>query len=291
MPLELFSFFPSHTTCYRWHGSSTVIMCSSSCKRRHRCCSRPNLTKERLLCSHQMFCQGLQSRKILLWFDGRHYFLDLKTLRQTLNTSWFAYLSVTSSPMIEKKAFSFWIGCVTFDRIYAPMIRITSSCPVFEVLVAFPLPVRKCSFKSLPEFLIGIRIAWKLHLFTDAVLVLSLRWPLRGIFCLSHNIMVLVITLTTFMFFSNISWFCVGIPKWRGFLWFLGTLNYRNAGVKCPLMILHFVMTPKCSILPEGFSSFWNGAVTSGFFCAEGFDGVIMHHTKLPIWEELYTSH
>ena len=44
---------------------------------------------------------------------------------------------VTWSLIIEKKAFSFWIFCVTFDRTYAPVILRTSSCTVLEGLVAF----------------------------------------------------------------------------------------------------------------------------------------------------------
>ena len=160
----------------------------------------------------------------LIW--GRHHFLDLKAFRQTLNTSWFAYLSVSSSLVIEGKVFSFWIFCgVAFDRTYAPVIR-TSSCTVLEGLVAFPYQwVIKCSFKSSTELLNSIRIAWKLPLFTDAVLLLSSRWPLREMFCLPHNIMVLMIALSKFIFLSNISWFCVEILKWQGFLWFLSTLN------------------------------------------------------------------
>ena len=51
--------------------------------------------------------------------------------------------------------------------------------------------VIKCSFKSSLELLNSIRMAWKLPLFTEAVLVLSSGWPLREIFCLPHNIMVL----------------------------------------------------------------------------------------------------
>ena len=64
-----------------------------------------------------------------------------KNIRQTLNISWFAYLSATSSPMIEKKVSSFWISCITFARIYSPVMQMTSSCTVFEMLVAFLLPV------------------------------------------------------------------------------------------------------------------------------------------------------
>ena len=91
--------------------------------------------------------------------------------------------------------------------------------------MALPLPVRKCSFQSLSELLNGIRMTWKLTLFTDAVLVLTSRWLLREMFYFPHNIMVLMITLATFVFLSNISWFWVEIPKSRGFLRFLGTLN------------------------------------------------------------------
>ena len=65
--------------------------------------------------------------------------------------------------------------------------------------------VIKCSFKSSLELLNSIRMAWKLPLFTEAVLVLSSRWPLREMFCLPHNIMVLMIALSEFIFLSNIS--------------------------------------------------------------------------------------
>ena len=64
-----------------------------------------------------------------------------KNIRQTLNISWFANLSATSSPMIEKKVSSFWISCIIFARIYSPVMQMTSSCTVFEMLVAFLLPV------------------------------------------------------------------------------------------------------------------------------------------------------
>ena len=80
--------------------------------------------------------------------------------------------------------------------------------------------VIKCSLKSSLELLNGIRMAWKLPLFTEAELVLSSRWPLREMFCLPHNIMVLIIALRKFIFLSNISWFYVEILKWQGFLWF-----------------------------------------------------------------------
>ena len=102
----------------------------------------------------------------LIW--GRHHFVDLKALRQTLNTSWFAYLSVSSSLVIEGKAFSFWIFCgVAFDRTYAPVISRTFSCTVLEELVAFPYQwVIMCSFKSSSELLNNIRMGWKLPLFT-----------------------------------------------------------------------------------------------------------------------------
>ena len=45
-----------------------------------------------------------KSKNTSLIYEGRHHFLDLKTLRKTLNTSLFAYLSDTLSPMIEEKA-------------------------------------------------------------------------------------------------------------------------------------------------------------------------------------------
>ena len=161
----------------------------------------------------------------LIW--GRHHFLDLKAFRQTLNTSWFAYLSVSSSLMIEGKAFSFWIFCgVAFDRTYAPVISRTFSCTVLEGLVVFPYQwVIKCSFKSSSELLNSIRMGWKLPLVTDAAVVLSSGWPLREMFCLPHNIMVLIIALSKFIFLSNIPWFCLEILKWQGFLLFLSTLN------------------------------------------------------------------
>ena len=161
----------------------------------------------------------------LIW--GRHHFLDLKASRQTLNTSWFAYLSVSSSLVIEGKAFSFWMFCgVALDRTYAPVISRTFSCTNWEGLVAFPYQcVIKCSFKSSSELLNNIRIGWKLPLVTDAAVVLSSGWPLREMFCLPHNIMVLIIALSKFIFLSNIPWFCLEILKWQGFLWFLSTLN------------------------------------------------------------------
>ena len=105
------------------------------------------------------------------------------------------------------------------------MLDVFSRLTRYQVLVALPLPVRKCSFQSLSELLNGIRMTWKLTLFTDAVLVLTSRWPLRERFYFPHNIMALMITLATFVFLSNISWFWVEIPKSRGFLRFLGTLN------------------------------------------------------------------
>ena len=100
------------------------------------------------------------------------------------------------------------------------MLDVFSRLTRYQVLVAFPLPVRNCSFQSLSELLNGIRMTWKLPLFTDAVLVLTSRWPPREMFYLPHNIMALMITLATFVFLSNISWFWVEIPKWRGFLRF-----------------------------------------------------------------------
>ena len=218
-------FSPLHTTCFRWHGSDKVIICLSSYKRDIDVVLGQTWQNSVAMLSPDLLSRLTKSKNTsLIW--GRHHFLDLKAFRKTLNTSWFAYLSVSSSLMIEGKAFSFWIFCgVAFDRTYAPVIR-TSSCTVLEGLVAFLYQwVIKCSFKSSTELLNSIRIAWKLPLFTDAVLLLSSRWPLREMFCLPHNIMVLMIALSKFIFLSNISWFCVEILKWQGFLWFLSTLN------------------------------------------------------------------
>ena len=188
-----------HTTCFRWHGSSTMIICLSFCKRD----------------------------------------IDV-VLGQTWQNS----------------------VCYADDAMLDVFSRLTR----YQVLVEFPLPVRKCSFQSLSELLNSIRMTWKLPLFTDAVLVLTSRWLLREMFYFPHNIMALMITLATFVFLSNISWFWVEIPKWRGFLRFLGTLNWRNAGVECPLMTLHFVMMLKCSIFTRGFFQFLEWCCYKCFF-------------------------
>ena len=89
--------------------------------------------------------------------------------------------------------------------------------------------------------------------YPNAVLVLLSRWPLREMFRLPHNVIALMIARSKVIFLSNISLFCVEILKWQGFLWFLRTLNLRNAGVKCPLVTLHFLMTLKCFIFTSGF--------------------------------------
>ena len=80
------------------------------------------------------------------------------------------------------------------------MLDVFSRLTRYQVLVEFPLPVRKCSFQSLSELLNGIRMTWKLTLFTDAVLVLTSRWPPREMFYLPHNIMALMITLDSSYF-------------------------------------------------------------------------------------------
>ena len=191
--------------------------------------------------------------------------------------------------MIEKKASSFWIGCVTFARIYPPVMRMTSSCTVFEVLVAFLLPVSKCSWRFLSELPNSIRMAWKFPLL-DAVPVLSSRWPLRGMFCLPHNIMVLMIALSAFMFFSNISWFCVEILYGKvsfGF-WTLRIMAMPASSAHW----WHCIFWWRSSTLsfPVAFSSYWNGAVTRGLFCARGSDG--LHHTIFAktshLWRTIY---
>ena len=38
----------------------------------------------------------------------------------------------------------------------------------------------------------------------EATVVLSSGWPLREMFCLPHNIIVLIIALSKFIFLSNI---------------------------------------------------------------------------------------
>ena len=42
-----------------------------------------------------------------------------------------------------------------------------------------------------------------------------------------------------------------GNPVWQGFLWFLNTSDYGNAGFKCPLVTLHFLMTLKYPFFPS----------------------------------------
>lgn len=59
----------------------------------------------------------------------------------------------------------------------------------------------------------------------------------------------------------------------KGCLWILSTLDECNASVKCPLVTLHFLMMSKYPSFPVASSSFWNGAVASGLFCARGLDG------------------
>lgn len=86
--------------------------------------------------------------------------------------------------------------------------------------MAFFLPVTRFSFKSLSELLNGIKMTWKLPFFTDAVLVLSFRWPLRGMFCLPHNIMVIMIARSKFIFLSNISWLCGEVLDGKAFFGF-----------------------------------------------------------------------
>ena len=146
--------------------------------------------------------------------ENTYYFLICLFIRQLIANDW-------------GKSFSFWIFCgVAFDRTYVPVISRTFSWTVLEGLVAFPYQwVIKCSFKSSSEFRNRIRMGWKLPLFTDATVVLSSGWPLREMFYLPHNIMVLIIALSKFIFLSNIPCFCVEILKWQGFLWFLSTLN------------------------------------------------------------------
>ena len=169
----------------------------------------------------------------------------------------------------------------------------TSFCTVFEVLVTFLLPVSKCSWRFLSEFPNSIRMAWKFPLL-DAVLVLSSRWPLRGMFCLPHNIMVLMIALSAFMFFPNISWFCVEILYGKvsfGF-WTLRIMAMPASSAHW----WHCIFWWRSSTLsfPVAFSSYWNGAVTRGLFCARGSDGLLsitQYLQKPPICEGLYTSH
>ena len=135
-----------HTTCFWGHGTGTITGLSS-CKRHF----------DVVLGQTWQNSDSSALTSCFVMVDSKNPFVDLgetslfrsKNLRQTLNISWFAYLSVTSSPMIEKKASSFWIGCATFARIYSPVMRMTYSCTVFEVLVIFLLPVSKCSLRFL----------------------------------------------------------------------------------------------------------------------------------------------
>ena len=172
-------------------------------------------------------------------------------------------------------------------------MRMTYSCRVFEVLVAFLPPVSKCSWRFLLELPSSIRMAWKLPLL-DAVLVLSSRWSLRGMFCLPHNIMVLMIALSAFMFFSNISWFCVEILYGKvsfGF-WTLQIMAMPASSANWWHCI--FWWSSSTPSFTAAFSSFWNGAVTRGLLCARGSDGLLcitQYLQKPPVCEGLSTTH
>ena len=62
-------------------------------------------------------------------------------------------------------------------------------------------------------------------------------WPLKGMFCLPDNIMVLMIALSAFIFFSlKHLLVLLGNPVWQGCLWFLNTSDYGNAGFECQLV-------------------------------------------------------
>ena len=225
----------------------------------------------------------------LIW--GRHHFLDLKAFRKTLNTSWFAYLSVSSSLMIEGKAFSFWIFCgVAFDRTYAPVISRTFSCTNWEGLVAFPYQcVIKCSFKSSSELLNRIRMGWKLPLFTDATVVLSSGWPLREMFCLPHNIMVLFYVSSYFCQTSLVfAWKFLNDKVFFGFwaLWISATLVSSA-------LLWHCIFWRRSSApsLPVAFFTFWMELLQVAFSVLEHPSCITQCLQKPPIWQGLYTSH
>ena len=125
-----------------------------------------------------------------------------------------------------------------------------------------------------------------------AVISVAIGWrwmAWRGMFCLPHNIMVLMIALSALMFFSNISWFCVEIPYG----------NWRLRIMAMPASSAnwwHCIFWWRSSIpsFPVAFSRFWIGAVTRGLVCARGSDGLLcitQYLQKPPICGRLYTSH
>ena len=128
----------------------------------------------------------------------------------------------------------------------------------------------------------------------DAVLVLSSRWPLRGMFCLPHNIMVLMIALSAFLLFSNICWFCVEIlyGKVSFDLWTFRIMAMPALSANWWQCIFSWRSSTPSFLV--AFSSFCDGAVTRGLFCGRGSDGLLFitqYLQKPPICEGLYTSH
>ena len=74
----------------------------------------------------------------------------------------YVFICYLIAAVIEKEASSFWIGCVRFARVYSPVVQMTSSCTVFEVLVAFLLPESTCSLRFFESCL-----CWTLCLCCD----------------------------------------------------------------------------------------------------------------------------
>ena len=105
MPSVLFSFFflTHHMVLRTWHW-------------RHGTCLLGNTTLMLFLAKIDKIAFAMLSPVVLsrsTWSKNTYLILGetslfrSKNIRQTVNISWFAYLSATSSPMIEKKVSSF----------------------------------------------------------------------------------------------------------------------------------------------------------------------------------------
>lgn len=186
--------------------------------------------------------------------------------------------------MIEKKSIfllnrlrDFRPNILSSDANYFLLYSFWGTCSIS--------PTSKYSLRFLSELPNNIRMAWKLPLF-DTVLVLSSRCPLSRMFCLPHNIMVLMIALSAFILFSNISWFCVEI--------LYGKVSFGF----WPVYIIAMPASSDVTQVPQPsqwrFVAFGMELLLEAFSVLEDLMDCYASHNickKPPICEGLYTSH